>query len=88
MSAKQAGICKYFPFKNNKASFCFFQQISIHTKAVLNSEGSISPPRKISCETGDVAECGSQIEIKFHEIKTSLSGQNQVVQARNYLDYN
>ena len=75
MSAKQAGICKKIPFKDHEASFCFIQQISIHTKAVLNLEGSISPPRTISCEIGDVAECGSQIEIKFYErsqIKTSL----------------
>ena len=77
MSAKQAGICKNFPFKNNKASFCFIQQIPIHTKAVLNLEGSISPPRKISCEIGDVAECGSQIEIKFHE-RLKLRSQDKI----------
>ena len=38
MSAKQAEICKKVPIKDNAASFCFIQQISIHTKAVLNLE--------------------------------------------------
>ena len=78
-------FAKKFPFKDNEAFFLLYPT-DFHSH-----ESCVKLIRKISCEIGDVAECGSQIEIEFHErsqIKTSLSEQNHVMQARNYLDFN
>ena len=84
-------LTNFFHLKTSKGSFYFIQWISIHTKVAWNLDRGISPPRKISWETGDVPEWGSQTEIKFHDgshFGTLIRGLTKVMQARNYLDYN
>ena len=84
-------LTNFFHLKTSKGSFYFIQWISICTKAVWILDRGISPPIKISWETGDVPEWGSQTEIKFHDgshFGTLIRGLNKVMQARNYLDYN